>query len=558
MLSHITIKDFAIVDQLELDLNAGLTVLTGETGAGKSILIDALGLVLGDRAEAGFVRHGCERADITASFEINDRYAASQWLKERELDQDGECILRRAISKDGRSKGFINGQPMPIQALKELGEMLVDIHGQHEHQSLMKTDVQRQTLDAQTGLHELLRKVSQQYQSWQILRRELDSLSKAKAERDAKLELLQFQVQELKALELKEDELSELNQEHARLANASRLLETAEQALYLLYENDDSALISVLGHISGNLEQLQQVDNRLTPAVELINNASIQINEAVTELRHYRDTTELDPQRLEWVEQRIAAIQHLARKHHVGPEELIKLLSKIEQELEMLLNADVRFEHVQKEISDVEKTYRDLAKKLSAGRKKASAELAKQITANMRQLGMQGGRFDILVEPLKDDSFTANGMDRIEFLVSANPGQPLKPLAKVASGGELSRISLAIQVITAQSGGIPSLIFDEVDTGVGGGVAEMVGHKLHTLGKHHQVICVTHLPQVAALGHHHLQVNKQTNGESTRTQIQPLSADERVDEIARMLGGIEVTTHTLNHAREMVERASRL
>ncbi len=555
MLTHIQIRDFAIVQELELTLDKGMTVLTGETGAGKSILVDALGLVLGDRADSDIIRHGAERAELSVSFDIKDAPAARQWLEEQALDADGECHIRRVIARDGRSKGFINGRPLPLQSLRELGELLVDIHGQHEHQSLLRRDAQRQLLDDYAGHGTLVDEVAQDYRHWKNLNKELEELRRAAGERQAQLDLLRYQVRELETLGLGKDEVTELEAEHGRLANAEQLLEVCRNALVWLYEDEETSADSLLGRTLSELSALRHIDERLATACELLESTQIQVRESVDELRRYSDHVELDPERLQWVEQRLATIHDLSRKHRVAPEELYSLLEKLQYDLSSLENADVRFGELEKEVEAAAQTYRERACRLSESRAKAAKELAKGITGIMQQLGMPGGRFEVTLEPLDPEQFSATGMDRIELLVSANPGHPLRPLQKVASGGELSRISLAIQVITARSGRIPTLVFDEVDVGIGGGVAEIVGRQLHTLAKSRQVLCVTHLPQVAAQAHHHLQVSKQSTRNTTQTGIRGLSPTERVQEIARMLGGVEITEQTVAHAREMIQRA---
>ena len=555
MLTHIHVRNFAIVQQLDLAFGPGLTVLTGETGAGKSILLDALGLALGDRAEASVIRHGEARAEITVSFDVGGIGAAQTWLREHELDTGGECIIRRTINRDSPSRAYINGQPSPVQSLRELGEMLVDLHGQHEHQSLLHRDAQRQLLDDFADHGELLTRVADVYRHWRARRDEFEHLNTAKSEREARLDLLRYQVEELQQLALGEDEVAELDREHARLANASRLLETGQRALDLLFEAEEASASSLLHRASADLEELQRLDTGLTNVSELLGGAAIQLKEAVSELRHYLDGLELDPQRLAWVEDRLASIHELSRKHHIAPVELPALLYKLSEELDALQAADIRLERMQADIAKLEAEYHALARELSDARKSAATRLAAAVTQRMQELGMQGGRLDIALEALPQERMSAHGMERVEFLVSANPGQPLQPLTKVASGGELSRISLAILVITAQNAPIPTLVFDEVDVGIGGRVAEIVGRQLRALAANRQVVCVTHLPQVAALGHHHLQVSKAAETNTTVTRIVSLSAQERVDEVARMLGGIEITPQTLSHAREMIERA---
>lgn len=556
MLKHLHIRNFALVESLELDFGAGMTVLSGETGAGKSILLDALGLTLGDRADSSVIRHGEERAEISATFQLQGLPEVRAWLAERELEMDDECILRRTVSTDGRSRAYINGQPAPVQSLKELGEQLVDIHGQHAHQSLLKRDVQRQLLDSFAGHTELARETASACRQWQRLNDEFARLSRAAAERDARLELLRYQVQELDALKLVSNELTELDEEHARLANANRLLEGAQGAVTLLYEGDEHNISAMLERTLSELQELQGYDSSLTPACELLEGATIQAREAATELRRYVDRLELDPERLARVEQRLADIHELARKHRVSPEALPELQQQLQQELDELDQAGTRLEGMQSEIDRMLAQYRNYAEQLSTGRSKAAKKLAELVSANMQELGMGGGRFDITLLPL-DNTPSPNGLESIELQVSANPGQPLRPLSKVASGGELSRISLAIQVITAGQEGIPTLIFDEVDVGVGGGVAEMVGRQLRALGENRQVLCVTHQPQVAAQGHNHFRISKSSQGEVTRTEVWALVGEERVAEVARMSGGVKVTEQTLDHARELISQAQR-
>jgi DNA repair protein RecN (Recombination protein N) len=553
MLTHIHIWNFAIVEQLDMALEDGLTVLTGETGAGKSILLDALNLSLGDRADSGVIRHGAEKAEISVTFDTAHTPAAEQWLKDHELDSEQECIIRRVLSSKGSSKAFINGKPSPIQQLRELGEMLVDLHGQHEHQSLLKSKVQRQLLDDYADHGDQVKQVRQAYQHWQSLQDELQRLSNAQRDRNEKLELLRYQVDELEKLALTENELPELETEHKKLANATWLISTCEKNLHILEDNEHGAINSMLSHASHDLQSLCETDDTLKDVAEMLESALIQSREAASELRNYMDRLEVDPQRLEELEQRLATITDLSRKHHVQADELPGLLPRLQDELAGLENAEGRLSHLEADIDKAANDYKKLARKLSQSRSKAAKSLSKAVTTSMQELGMEGGRFEVALSD--EENFTAHGLEKIEFMVSANPGQPLKPLTKVASGGELSRISLAIQVITAQNSRIPTLIFDEVDVGIGGRVAEIVGRLLRELGQHRQVICVTHLPQVAALGHHHLQVSKQKATDTTISQIAHLQAPQRVEEIARMLGGIEITEQTLSHAEEMLKKA---
>ncbi|UCE88397.1 MAG: DNA repair protein RecN [Pseudomonadota bacterium] len=555
MLTHIHIRNFAIVEKLELELSNGLTVLTGETGAGKSVRLDALWLALGDRAESRVIRHNCDRAEISVTFDVHDLESAQAWLQERELDADGECIIRRTVNRGGPSKAYINGQPAPVQSLRELGEMLVDLHGQHEHQSLLRRDTQREMLDDFAEHSAVLTELSDTWRRWRKLQDERERLSRASSERDARLDLLRYQVNELEQLALVEDELGALESEHGRLANANRLLDGAEHVLQMLDENEQVSARGLLGQGSGEIDKLLAADPALSEVAALLNEASINLQEAASALRHYHAGLELDPQRLEWIEQRLGDIHELSRKHRVAPEALPQLLPQIQAELDELEAADLRLEKIDKEISATDSAWRKLAATLSKGRARSARQLSDAVTAAMQELGMEGGHFEIALHALPEGEFSATGAERIEYLVSANPGQPPQPLARVASGGELSRISLAIQVIAVKGTRIPTLIFDEVDVGIGGRVAEIVGRQLRTLASQRQVICVTHLPQVAALGHHHLQVIKRADETNVLTRIQPLSVEQRVDEIARMLGGIEITDQTLSHARELIDRA---
>ena len=555
MLTHIHIWNFAIVEKLDLELEAGMTVLTGETGAGKSILLDALGLALGDRADSGVIRHGAEKAEISVTFDTRKAAAAEAWLKEHELESAEECIIRRTISANGPSRAFINGKPCPITLLRELGEMLVDLHGQHEHHALLRREVQQQLLDDYADHPALLDAVARAFQQWQSLNRDMQELEKARSERASRLELLRYQVSELDALNLLEGEADELDSEHRRLANARQILESSDRIISRLEENEQASVNALLSQSLSDLQSLATMDSSLESTAELLDSASIQINEAISELRHYRDNLALDPQRLAEIEERLASITDLSRKHQIPAEELPAHFTRLQEELNKLEQADIRAGRLQDEIEQASAEYRSRARKLSQSRQKAAKKLSAQVSERMQQLGMEGGRFEITLTGREENDFSKQGLEFAEFVVSANPGQPLKPLSKVASGGELSRISLAIQVISADVSLTPTLIFDEVDVGIGGRVAEIVGRQLRELGNHQQVICVTHLPQVAALGQHHLQVCKQAETDNTSSEIQTLSGSQRVDEIARMLGGLRITEQTLNHAREMIAEA---
>lgn len=554
MITHIHIRDFAVIDGLELELRDGLSALTGETGAGKSILVDALGLVLGDRADSSVVRHGAAKTQISVTFDISQHGPATQWLSEHDLESAGECIIRRVITRDGRSKIYINGSPTTLQMVKALGEMLVDIHGQHEHQSLMRKEAQRELLDNYAGNLAELETLAGVYREWKTLSERITSLSSQGREREARIELLRFQVEELQTLDLGANEINTLEEEHARLAHAGRLLETTEAVHNALYDDDEAAAYAQLGRQIQALQGVAELDPVLRMPLELLTNAQIQLQEAATELRHYTDRVELDPERLRWVEERLSAIHDLARKHRVDVEQLRETQQQLETELSDLDGTDYDLDALRAKQEKAAAAFLKSATKVRKRRFAAARELNQGVTQAMQHLGMEGGHFEICVTE-EDERFTVHGLDQIEFQVSANPGQPVQALSKVASGGELSRISLAIHLLAARGVSIPTLVFDEADTGIGGGVAEAVGRQLRQLGQSRQVLCVTHLPQVAAQAHQHYQVAKRKEKDSTRTFIASLNQNSRIEEIARMLGGLELTDQTLAHAAEMIEHA---
>ncbi len=555
MLIQIVIKDLAIVDRLELALAPGMTVLTGETGAGKSILVDALGLALGDRAESHMVRPGSNRAEISVGFDVRTLPGTREWLAEQDLDEGPECLLRRTISADGRSRGFINGSPSPMQSLRALSELLVDIHGQHEHQYLLRPGTQRQLLDDFAAHDESLEAVRSAHGQWRAACREKEALARAAADREARLDLLRYQMTELDALDPREEELESLETEHARLANVTRLQEGGQSLLHALYEQDEGAASGLLMRCVQELEELKAFDERLGEMAHSLDSARIQVEEAAKELRRHLESIEADPERMQELDDRLAALHDVARKHRVSPEELPALRAHLAQELQALEDAETTLGRMQERIDEASESYRRAARRLSESRARAAQDLGARVTRHMQGLGMPGGRFEIGLSPLEDEAFSAYGMERVAFRVSANPGQPLRPLNKVASGGELSRIGLAIQVAAAHIARIPTVVFDEVDVGIGGGVAEIVGRELRTLGENRQVLCVTHLPQVAAQAHHHLHVSKEASEGEARVQVKALNATQRVEEIARMLGGLEITEQTRSHAQEMLARA---
>lgn len=554
MLKHLYIRNFAIIDQLELDFQPGLTALTGETGAGKSILLGALNLVLGDRADNDSIKQDSEFAEIVAEFDIRQLDNISSWLVAQELNVEAECILRRRISRDGRSRAYINSTPVNLQLIRELAEMLIDIHGQHEHQSMMKAPVQRQLLDDYAKHLPLQESVSNLFVQLKLVEEQLQHLQQTSNEQNDRLDLLRFQTQELDALGLQEDEYQTLNSQHKRMANAERLHATVQQAIHTLSEDENTNIQSAISHVINSIAGISHIDESLSPVNDLLQEALIQVDESVTLLQDYNDSIELDPGELIKIEQRIQDILDIARKHRVEPEALLLLQQNLEKELHDIDHLDDRLKALTAQQKELENNYLLACEKLSQSRKKAAEKLDKHITQAMQTLGMSGGRFEISILP-SSSRRSAHGLDQIEFTVTANTGQPCKPVARVASGGELARISLAIQMIIASSSRIPSLIFDEVDSGVGGGIAEIVGQHLRSLGNSNQVICITHLPQVASQAHNHLRVEKQTKKNITSSRVVTLDQEQRRQEIARMLSGVKITEQSLAHADEMIKRA---
>ncbi|WP_122439187.1 DNA repair protein RecN [Pseudomonas viridiflava] len=552
MLVHLSVHNYAIVEHLDLELDRGMSVITGETGAGKSIMLDALGLTLGDRADSGVVRPGADKADILATFDLEDIPEAQVWLKERDLDNDGPCILRRVITAEGRSRSYINGSPCPQGDLKALGELLIDIHSQHEHQSLLKTDTHRRLLDEYAGATDLARQVQLAAQRWRQTRQELERLSNSGDEQRARHQLLSYQLEELESLSLGENELEQLEQEHKNLTNAESLLSICRQVVEQCSESDSG---NVLNALTASLHRLGSVNNSptaLSEATDLLSSAQIQVEEAVGELNRFLDHFDADPARLQQLEERLDAIYTLARKHRIQPNEVATLQQKLLDEIETLNANDESIERLEHEVQAFARHYQEKARELSDLRHSSSTRLASAVEQEIHRLGMPGGRFQIELKAIPGSDPHPHGLEHVELLVSANPGQPLKALAKVASGGELSRISLAIQVITAQTSRVPTLVFDEVDVGIGGPTAEIVGQLLRRLGERGQVMTVTHLPQVAAQGHQHLFVHKVRDNDATRTAVSKLTKAERIEEVARMLGGIDLTKESLAHAKKMV------
>ena len=549
MLKFLSIRDFVIVSSLELDFSAGFTALTGETGAGKSILIDALSLALGERSDASMVRNGCERAEIAAEFDVSALPNLQAWLLEQELAGDeGVCLLRRVLDAGGRSRGFINGRSATLQQLREAGEQLLDIYGQHAHQSLLRPDVQRSLLDGYAGMALDADKVATLYRGWQALRRRRISLGENAEAVAAERELLQFQRSELEGLCFNAAEWITLQEDYARLSHAAGLLESAAFGIETLSEADNACLAQ-LNALTTRLRDGMQHDASLGETLRMLESAQAELQEAVYALRHYQQRLDTDPQRLREQEQRIQGVMDAARKYRVAPEQLDQALQRIVVRLAEL-GGDADLVELEQQEKSAQQDYLAAAKKLTAARKKSAEKLSQEITAAMQTLAMPGGSFAVALLPLSEGN--GYGLETIEFQVAANPGVPPRSLAKVASGGELSRISLAIQVATTRVASAPTLIFDEVDSGIGGRVAEIVGHLLKKLGKDYQVLCVTHLPQVAAAADQQWQVSKAVENGITLSHIDVLDGAQRVEEIARMLGGVKITETTRKHAAEML------
>ncbi|MGQ0657187.1 MAG: DNA repair protein RecN [Chromatiales bacterium] len=553
-LRYLQIRNVAIIDELELEVGPGMTVFTGETGAGKSILIEALGLVLGDRADSTMVRAGCDQASVSAIFIPPDDGVFRRTLDEHGIDWAEEVLIRRQLGVDGRSRAFVNGAPAPVQVLRGIGERLADIHGQHEHHSLLRRDAQRELLDAFSGHEGELDAIGSAYARARELEQALTRLQGLEGGTEREVELLRYHIGELRAAQPTTEGIAAVEEEHRRLSNAGRILEACRNALAALSDEEASALARV-DHGCIELRGVTKIDSRFSEVTELLDTAGIQIREAERWLRHYAERLEADPGRIQQLELQIATLHEFARKHNVRPEQLPELLGRLEERLQELEGGEERRQQLRGELKEARSRYQDCARTLHEARQRGARKLAHAVTGNMHQLGMPGGKFSIEVEALGEDAMASHGSDRIEFLVSANPGQPLKPLTKVASGGELSRISLAIQVLSAQGKGVPTFVFDEVDVGIGGRVAEIVGRMLRELGRKGQVLCVTHLPQVAALGHDHVQITKTVANDQTRIALARLHADSRVNEIARMLGGLTITSQTIAHARSLLTQA---
>jgi len=551
VLTHLHITSFALVDQLDLELHKGLTTVTGETGAGKSIMLDALGLALGDRTDADKVRTGSKKAEIHASFDLSDNDYARRWLRENELTDGDDCILRRVITAEGRSRAYINGQTATLGQLRTFGEILINIHSQHEHQSLLHARTHQRLLDAFGGLTPLAKQVKEAYQHWHTLDSQLQDLQNQSEELNARFQLLSYQVDELDQLDIQPGELQQLETEQRTRANAETINQHSAQVIALC--SGDEGIQDRLNHTLHLLSQLKEKPSQLQEAENLLQNALIHVQEAQSELDHFVDSQDQDEQRLIEVEQRLSIIYEIARKHRINAEELEPLHQNLIAELRGLQSGDEQLEALETERERALNAYQQLATELSDQRQFASARLAKAVNEKLAQLAMNHAQLSIALHPQSTPG--AQGNETTEFLICTNPGQPPRPLIKIASGGELSRVSLAIQVVTAQTSTTPTLIFDEVDVGIGGTTGDEVGNMLRELGKNAQVLCVTHLAQVASKAHQHLQVSKECADKSTTTRVKTLNKKEKIAELARMMGGDIDSRNSLAHAREMLATA---
>ena len=554
MLTSLYVRHLAVVEEADITFGPGLTVVSGETGAGKSLLVDALMLLAGARSDSNIVRAGSDRAELIAQFDLKGLPEATAWLKQEELDEDGACQLRRVIRAEGSSRAWINGRPATIGQMGDLAALLVEIHGQHEHQALLERAHQLSLLDAYAENEKRVEQVRDLALQWRDIGARMRKLSGGD-DRGHRLELLRHELFELEKWALPPTELAELEASHKRLANASKLTEGLTGVVEMLDGDSELALRQSLSRAHTELGRLAALDDRLAPMLELLDSAQIQLNEAVDGLERYAQDVDLDPERYAEVDTHLTRLHELSRRHRLPVAALDEKRAAVQTELNELENAGEALERLGTQRDQLQRDYAKAAEALSKARQTAAKKLGKEVSALMTELGMAGGVLQVSLEPAESDEPDPQGRERCELLVSANPGQPPRPLRKVASGGELARISLAIEVATLGKDTIGSMVFDEVDTGIGGAVAEVVGQKLRALGSRCQVLCVTHLPQVAAQGHSHLRVSKHSEGNSTHTRIETLSIDGRRDELARMLGGVEITRETRAHAKQMLERA---
>ncbi|GAB1257441.1 DNA repair protein RecN [Aurantivibrio plasticivorans] len=549
MLTHLSINNYTLVEHLDLELHSGMTAVTGETGAGKSVMLDALGLTLGDRADADRIRAGADRADINASFDISALPEARAWLEDNALEgEPNECLLRRMISAEGRSRAFINGQPVTLAQIKALGEMLIDIHAQHEHQSLLKKETPRRLLDDYAGHTALVKEVSAAFREWQQLAKRFQTLKDNADEAAARVQLLSYQVNELDQLDLQAGEIDQLVAEQKQLANGESILNNSYQ-LTALCGGEEQSVLEGLNRALYIAQGLPQDIPAVGESTQLLMSAQIQVEEAISGMERFIDGFQLDPERLQIVDERLSAIFEISRKHRITPEELFDLHQKLAEELTEITGDDADLDQLEKKCIALESHYRSLAQKLSNQRQKAANKLSKAVNQQLHKLAMEHANLQVTLVPNEGN---AQGAEDIQLLISTNPGQPLKPLHKIASGGELSRVSLAIQVVTAQTSATPTLVFDEVDVGIGGGTADTVGQMLRQLGEKAQILCVTHLAQVASKAHQHFLVSKSKKKGNMETAILPLSGDAKVEEIARMMGSDKLTATSLEHAKELM------
>ena len=554
MLRSLQIRNFAIIDEIDITFKDDMTVLTGETGAGKSILIDALSLVLGERGSSNLIRNKEKRAEYTAEFEITNNNNALNWLVEKSLENENECILRRTISPDGKSRSFINGNTVNLQSLKSLGELLVDIHGQHFHQSLCKKNVQRDLLDHFGGLSDTKNKIKSIFNEWRTLSTQLTEMIENDKNKADRIDLLSFQSKELNELALSSGEYDSLNSEFKKINNIEKINRGINSLIDCLQSNEITNVGQMLSDSIKNIDTLATFDDSLEETKNLLSEAEINVSEAIGNLSRYGESIDYDNQKSREIEERINSIISLSRKHRADPDELVDIKIQIEKELDALKHSQTSIEEIQKNMNDLRKEYDGLSIKLTRMRVESAKKLSGLVADSMNELGMTGGIFKVEIIPSKNIS--QHGNDDITFQISANPGQKPQPISNVASGGELSRMSLAIQVITSNGTNIPTMIFDEVDSGIGGAIAEVVGKKLKDLSQNKQVLCVTHLAQVASKGSSHIRINKLTDNKKTKIFASKLNSDERVEEIARMIGGIELTEKTREYAKEMLSLRS--
>jgi DNA repair protein RecN (Recombination protein N) len=556
MLLSITINNYTLVDTLEIEFSRGTTAITGETGAGKSLILDALSMALGDRADTGTIRQGKDRAQISASFDVSTLSDAKQWLEAQDYADDGECILRRTYNTEGRSRGYINGQPCTMQQLQQLGDLLVDLHSQHEHQSLLRRSTHRNLLDEFTGCYSLAQQVEQCFQQWHTASKQLNNLAEHSEELLARKELLEFQAEELRSLNLEPSYLKDLEAEQQNLANAEQIIHDSQQLLAICDQQESFNLRAGFSQSLSILAQLKHKPEALQEAEQLLQAGLIQVDEAIHSVEQHIDLFEANPERLKHIEDELGVIFQLARKHRIESDQLADKLTEIEAEFKALTAGDQSLEGLQQQLDQLAIEYTTLAKDLSQARAEGAVRMSAQINQQLQQLSMEGAELLVQLTPLEENDFKSYGLEAIELVLATNPGQPHKPLAKIASGGELSRVSLAIQVVAAANSSIPTLVFDEVDVGIGGSTADTVGKLLKQLGEQGQVISVTHQPQVAAHAHQHYLVSKITADTRAESSIIAMNKAQRIEELARMLGGAKVTDQTLSHANELFDLAS--